>query len=156
MWLFCSVSCKKEENQMTDMTYSHLGSGSIPYTTSIRAGESLSGDQVAQGYRRGVNVLCINPEEYSTSPFFKPSGIVLLADQILPLTGSGVIPFRRSIFVLNNTPGTVLLAYDKANVIDEFAFPIYGGAGKTFPIFAGTDLFVKASGVGIDVRFYEH
>lgn len=141
---------------MTEITYAHIGSGSIPYTSSIRAGESLSDGSSAQGYRRGINTLCINPEEYSTSPFFKPSGVVLKADQVFSLTGSGVIPFRRSIYVYNNTGNTTLLVYDKENVIDEFAFPIYGQSGKTFPVFAGTDIYVKASGVGIDLRWYEH
>ena len=141
---------------MAEIAYSHLGSGSIPYTTSIRHGQSLSDGSTAQGFRRGVNTLCINPEEINSSPFFKPSGVVLAIDQVFNIPGSSIIPFRRSIFVLNNTPGTVLLAYDEENVIDEYAFPIYGGAGKTFPIFAGTQLFVKASGVVVDVRFYEH
>lgn len=141
---------------MTEIAYSHLGSGSIPYTSSIRAGESLGGGQIAQGYRRGVNTVVINPEEYSSSPFFKPSGVVLAADQVFSLSGSGIIPFRRSIYIYNNTGGTTLLVYDKENVIDEYSFPIFGQGGKTFPVFAGTDLYVKASGVVIDVRFYEH
>ena len=141
---------------MTEIAYSNLGSGSIPYTTSIRTGESLGDGQIAQGYRRGVNTLCINPEEYNSSPFFKPSGIMLASGQVFDIPGSGIIPFRISIFILNNTPGTVLLTYDEEDVIDEYAFPIYGGAGKTFPIFAGTSLFVKASGSVIDCRWYEH
>ena len=141
---------------MAEIAYSHLGSGSIPYTTSIRHGQSLSDGSTAQGFRRGVNTLCINPEEINSSPFFKPSGVVLASTQVFCLTGSGALPFRRSIYVYNNTPNTVLLAYDRKNVIDEFSFPIWGSSGKTFPIFAGTDLYVKASGSVIDMRWYEH
>lgn len=141
---------------MTELTYSVIGSGTVPYTTSIRQGQVLSDGQAAQGYRRGINVTLINPEEVESSPFFKPSGVVLAANQVFSLTGSGVIPFRRSIFVYNNTGGTTLLVYDKINVIDEYSFPIYGQSGKTFPVFAGTDLYIKASGAVIDVRFYEH
>ena len=141
---------------MAELAYSVLGSGSVPYTTSIRQGEELGDGSLAAGYRRGVNTLCINAEEINSSPFFKPSGIQLAIDQVFSIPGSSIIPFRRSIFVYNNTPNTVLLAYDKENVIDEFAFPIWGSAGKTFPIFAGTQLFVKASGSVVDCRWYEH
>lgn len=140
---------------MTDITHSNIGSGTIPYTTSIRRGQTLGDGQPAAGYRRGINVVVINPEEIEGTPFFKPSGIVLAANQIFEVSTSGALPYRRSIFIYNNGAAP-LLVYNDINVIDEFAFPIFPGGGKTFPVYDNVQLFIKASGAVCDVRFYEH
>jgi len=68
---------------MTELSYAVIGSGTTPYTTSIRKGQILNDGSTADGYRRGVNTIVINSEEYLSSPFFKPSGIILAANQNL-------------------------------------------------------------------------
>ena len=139
---------------MTEIAYSNLGSGSIPYTSSIRAGEDLGGGQTAQGYRRGVNVLIMNPEDSVTSPFFRSSGIVLAANQIFDLSGSGLIPYRKSI-TIKNLGGAPLLIYNNINIIDEYSYPLYANQEKEFAIMDNCRLYIKASGAPADVRWFE-
>ena len=136
-----------------------IGSGSIPFTTIIRQGEILGDGSAAEGYRSGANVIITNPEEYTSSPFFAVSGITIGAGLVEELPtifarygDKGV--HRRTIDIYNVGPGLAMVSHDP-NVITETSYPIPTGQNKEFGLMDNVQIFVQASGMETDVRWFE-
>jgi len=136
---------------MSQIAATTIGSGTHPYTTSIRPGESLAGTDVANGVRTGIQTVLINPEEFVSSPFLNASGISIVSDSIREL--QPLISLRRMVEIKNIGPGPIYLRPDMG-----FGSGFYVGADEIqkIPVMNNVQIYVKAGAGGAIVYWLEY
>lgn len=139
-----------------------IGSGTLPYSSQIRPGVVVPGKGEANGWRDGMHVIVVNPEEFAASPFFGTSGAVVMDGDTLELTAN--VSLRRTIQISNFGPGFAILGPDSGVLANDNGWilpPVERGAIAgtnseiTLPLMPNAKVYVLASG-HTDLRWLEY
>lgn len=138
---------------MAKESYAIVGSGTLPYTTSILP-PALGGTlEDGIGYRGGTNVTVINPEDLSSFSVFKAEAFTINTSAV-QIAGPGVNPVEgvRKIVITNNTSGTTIYVKENSTNVDTTGIALEAGTPLELGILGNVFLFAETASGSADLR----